>query len=245
MVEPCTVIIAAPELIDALRRRAASGGEVLCFSDNEPLKALDAITTRHPRVIVLERLFAVTSRGAALINRIKADPALVAAEIRVESHDGTYSRVSPRRSTGGGAHRPNEAPAPTPAAAPAQVAPVSPAPSPADTVDPNPALDYRGTRRVPRFRMKDGTEIQVDGALARIVDLSTMGAQIISQMPLKPQQRVRITLADDLGVVKFNGTVAWASFEIPKGISRYRAGLEFRDAEAGAVEAFCRRHQAS
>ena len=74
------------ELLDALRESAAGGGEVLTFSDNEPLKALEAITARRPNVIALERLFAATSRGAALINRIKADPALAGAEIRVVSH---------------------------------------------------------------------------------------------------------------------------------------------------------------
>ena len=96
MSTPCTVIIGAAELLDALRESAAGGGEVLSFEDKEPLKALEAITTRQPNVIALERLFAATSRGAALINRIKADPALAGAEIRVVSLDGTY-RVSPRR----------------------------------------------------------------------------------------------------------------------------------------------------
>jgi hypothetical protein len=42
--------------------------------------------------------------------------------------------------------------------------------------------------------------------------------------------------------VKFSASVAWAFFEIPKGVSRYRAGVEFKDAERKAVDAFCRRH---
>ncbi len=104
-------------------------------------------------------------------------------------------------------------------------------------------LDYRGTRRVPRFRLVEGTEVQVDGALAKIVDLSTRGAQILVGTPLKPQQKVRMVLADDLGNVKFTGTVVWASYEIPKGISRYRAGIEFNDAEPKAVAAFGKRHK--
>src|ERR1044071_7866407 len=43
-------------------------------------------------------MFAVTPRGAALINRIKADPTLRDAEIRVMAHDGDYTRVVPRTS---------------------------------------------------------------------------------------------------------------------------------------------------
>jgi hypothetical protein len=38
--------------------------------------------------------------------------------------------------------------------------------------------------------------------------------------------------------------VAWASFEIPpKDGPRYRAGIEFVDADAEALEAFCIRHK--
>ena len=242
MSTPCTVIIGAIELLDALRQSAAAPGEVLCFSDSATLKALEAITTRQPSVIALERLFAATSRGAALINRIKADPALAGVEIRVVSVDGTY-RVSPRRT-----------PAPPPRSAPS----ARPAPSPAEAemhieeiavepaVEAQPTaqnLDYRGTRRAPRVRMAEGTEAQIDSALATLVDLSTHGAQILCPTPLKPQQRVRMVLADDLGVVRFSASVAWAFFEIPKGVSRYRAGVEFRDAEPKAVDAFCKRHR--
>jgi hypothetical protein len=103
-------------------------------------------------------------------------------------------------------------------------------------------LDYRGTRRAPRFRVADGTEAQIDGALATVIDLSTHGAQIVSPVPLKPQQQLRMVLADDLGVVKFAASVAWAFFEIPKGVSRYRAGVEFKEADGKAVDAFRRRH---
>ena len=86
----CTVLIGAPELLPALRERTGLTGEVLTFSDQEPLRALEAIVTRRPKVVALERLFAATSRGAALINRIKSDSTLVDAEIRIVSHDSDY-----------------------------------------------------------------------------------------------------------------------------------------------------------
>jgi|SRR5687768_7426242 len=247
MSTPCTVIIGAIELLETLRECAAENSEVLEFGDHEPLKALEAITTRRPKVIAVERLFAATSRGAALINRIKADPDLAEAEIRVVSVDGTY-RVSPRRKSGRAPSKSRE-PAPAPALPEAEAEP-SIEPDEADaelTATETPAaaqnLDYRGTRRAPRFRLVEGTEVQVDGALAKIVDLSTHGAQILCGTALKPQQKVRMVLADDLGNVKFSATVAWASFEIPKGVSRYRAGVEFNDADPKAVAAFCKRHK--
>ena len=222
MPEACTVVIGAQHHLDALRERSGADGKVLTFAETEVLGALEAITTRRPQVVTLERLFAVTSRGAALINRIKADPGLAFAEIRVISHDGDYSRVSPRRVT--------------PQAVTLQTAPVA-------VVETAPPIDWRGTRRAPRFRMSAGTHAQVDGASAALVDLSSMGAQVVGQASLRPNQRVRITLADEAGVVRFSAAVAWASFEIPKGGTRYRAGIEFKDAQAPAVDAFTERHK--
>jgi hypothetical protein len=70
--------------------------EVLTFTEAEALRALEAITERRPTVVALERLFATTPRGAALINRIKVDPTLTNAEIRIVSRDADYLRVSPR-----------------------------------------------------------------------------------------------------------------------------------------------------
>jgi hypothetical protein len=237
MATSCTVIIGGTELLEVLRESAAADGEVLSFSDKDPIQALDAITAHKPGVVVIERLFAATSRGAALINRIKADPSLASLEIRVASVDGTY-RISPRRAQPAAA----ASPVPLPAeAAPAHVEAVPHAPA-ADSTAPPQNLDYRGTRRAPRFRVADGTEAQIDGALATVIDLSTHGAQIVSPVPLKPQQQVRMVLADDLGVVKFAASVAWAFFEIPKGVSRYRAGVEFKEADGKAVDAFRRRH---
>ncbi len=84
----------------------------------------------------------------------------------------------------------------------------------------------------------------MDGNVAILGDLSTIGAQVVSPTILKPNQRVRMALNDDLGNVRFNAAVAWASFEIPPSSGpRYRAGLAFVDADAPAVDAFCIRHR--
>lgn len=222
MSAPCTIVIGSPDLLPALRERIAATGEVLEFSDQDPLRALEAIVTRKPQVVALERLFAATPRGAALINRIKSDPSLAVAEIRIVSHDSDYVRVSRRpRQTAEGA------------------VVVEAPPQPAQP------LDWRGTRRSPRIRIADNVEVLVDGNPAGLVDLSAIGAQVISQVVLRPNQRVRVALSDDLGVLRFNASVAWASFEIREGAGRYRAGLEFADADGAAVTAFADRHRKS
>src|SRR4026209_1016819 len=85
------VVIAATNLMPALQERLSGEGELLAFADTEPIQALQAILEQRPSLIVLERLFAATPRGAALINRIKTDPQLENAEVRVLSHTGDYS----------------------------------------------------------------------------------------------------------------------------------------------------------
>src|SRR4026209_2044340 len=86
------VVIAATNLMPALQERLAGEGELLTFADTEPIQALQAILEQRPTLIVLERLFAATPRGAALINRIKTDPHLGRSEVRVMSHSGDYMR---------------------------------------------------------------------------------------------------------------------------------------------------------
>jgi hypothetical protein len=97
-------------------------------------------------------------------------------------------------------------------------------------------LDWRGSARHDSIR--DGVECLIDGNPAMLVDLSAIGAQVISQVVLRPNQRVRMTMADEGGVVRFNAAVAWASFEIPTGTPQYRAGIEFTDADAKTLNTF-------
>jgi hypothetical protein len=211
-----TVLIASPEHLAVLKERGDMTG-ALAFADTDALQALDVITRQRPSVVALERLFAATSRGAAFINRIKADPALASCEIRIVAHDSAYSRVSPRR------------PGETAATAPAAVveAPAPPAP-----------IDQRGTRRAPRFRVVDNVEVLADGNPATLVELSLVGAQIVSVSTLRPNQRLRMSLPDASRPIRFSAGVVWAAFEMPKAGPQYRAGIEFYDADADGVTRF-------
>lgn len=242
--ETCSVLIAAADLLPALEPRVRSaGGELLTFADTEALRALEAVSRRRPRMVALERQFAATPRGAALINRIKADPSLVQTEIRVLSHDSDYSRVLPRATPPVPASSPATAPPDEPAPGPAATARTQPG-SATMTLEPRP-LDQRGTRRAQRFPIAGKVEVLIDGNPAALVDLSTVGAAVVSPTILKPNQRVRVALADNAGTLRFNGSIAWASFEMATGSGpRYRAGIAFVDADGKAVDAFRGRHQA-
>jgi hypothetical protein len=209
--DPCTVVVAASELLPGVKERASAiGGELLTFTDAEALIALQTIVKRRPHVVALERMFAVTPRGVALINRIKADPTLRDAEIRVMAHNSDYTRVVPRAAPPGA-----------------------------------PALDQRGTRRAPRFKMAENVPVVLDGKSGTLIDLSTVGAQAVAPSGLKPNQRVAVALVDGGTQVKFSASIAWTAFEMsPSGAPRYRAGINFEDADPAAVDAFLVRHKA-
>jgi hypothetical protein len=219
------VLIGSPEYLPALQERG-NFGDAVTFSDKDALRALDTITRQRPGVVALEQQFAATSRGAALINRIKADPSLAACEIRIIASEGGTAAAATRQAA--------EAVAVAAATAP-------PAVATATAVQPAPAaapLDQRGTRRAPRFKMNGTVELQIDGNPATLVDLSIVGAQVVSATTLRPNQRVRMTLPNGTKTLRVSGAVAWASFEIPKGGVRYRAGVEFLDADAEALTRF-------
>ena len=219
-----TVLIAAPEHLQALKDHGFA--DALAFSDADALKALEAITREKPPAVVLEHLFAATSRGAALIKRIKADPSLGRCEIKIVSHDGKPLTSKKNRK--------EAAPAPAAPSAPAEPPP-PPSPSIAAPAAP---LDQRGTRRAARFNIAQGIEVLIDGKPAALINLSIVGAQVVSPTILKPNQRVRMSLPDPDGPIRCMAGVAWAAFEMPRSGPVYRAGIEFFDAEAVNVERF-------
>lgn len=213
------MLIGPADALPGLKERLDPKAEVQEFTESEALEALDHIIRTKPGIIAMEDDFSATSRGTALINRIKDDPTLSACEVRVLAHDAAQNRVAVKRGGQGG---------------------------PAVAVDePKPALDVKGTRRAPRIRIKDGVEVAVDGNPAALIDLSTVGAQVVSPTVLKPNQRVRVLIGEGKAAVKCNGAIAWAAFEMPKGMpTRYRAGIDWGLTPDGThVEGFAKKNK--
>jgi hypothetical protein len=231
---PDAVVISAealmPELVERLRLEGVEG-DLRTFPDTEPIPALQSIIQTPPHLIVLERLFAATPRGAALINRIKTDPALGICEVRVVSHSGDYARVVVT---------------PTLPAAAAVAGAAGHGHGGSDAAGGVPetpqSVDWHGTRRGARYHVRSGIEMQFDGNPAVVIDLSAYGAQVVSPTVLRPNQKVRISLPADEFVMRFRGTVVWAQFELTQ-VPQYRAGIEFTDADARAVELFCKKNK--
>lgn len=204
-----TVLIAASRYLAALQQQVELS-DAETFEDTDALKALDAITRQPPQVIAIEQRFASSARGAAFINRIKASLTLAGCEIRI------VEVATPPGSTD---------PAPTAAA---ETAPPAEAPPRAPTA----------TRRAERLVVSGNVEVLVDGNPATLINISLVGAQVVSASTLRPNQRVRMSLVDATRPVRFNGVVAWATFEMPKEGPRYRAGVDFYDASPEMVARF-------
>jgi hypothetical protein len=150
------------------------------------------------------------------------------------SHTGDYSRQVVK-----------------PTVVPAPPQPVAAGPAASSTVaaeeTPRP-LDWHGTRRAPRVRVRDGVELQLDGNPAAVIDLSTVGAQVVSTTVLRPNQKVRISVPSDDFVLRFRGAIAWAKFELPKppvSAPQYRAGVEFTDGDPAALHKVIERHRSN
>lgn len=214
MSTPLVVLIGAAGDLAPLREQFDQT-ELIAFADQDVLHALEAIMVRRPSLVALERGFAGTPRGTALINRLRADPTFSSIEIQTVSADGERLPATP---WSGGA------------------SPTEPSAQP---------LDNTGTRRAARVRLREGLDALLEGHSVRLVDLSTYGAQITSAGVLKPNQRVRLSLVDEKGSIRCVALVVWAAFELPRAPRtrpHYRAGLAFLDAHTDAVESFAERH---
>ncbi len=214
------VLIGPADSLPGLQERLDPAADIQLFTDGDALEALDHIMRTRPALVAMQDEFSGTSRGTALINRIKDDPTLANCEVRIMARDAAQNRVAVKRAGGSGGT--------------------------AVAVDePKAALDQKGTRRAPRVRIKEGVEVAVDGNPAALVDLSTVGAQVVSLTILKPNQRVRVSIGDAKAPVKCAGAIAWAAFEMPKGMpTRYRAGIDFgTTADAPGIQGFAEKNK--
>jgi PilZ domain len=80
-----------------------------------------------------------------------------------------------------------------------------------------------GVRRAARHKLRE--RVFLDGGPATVLDISTMGAHIVASSPVKPHQRVRVSLRE--GDRALTGTAVWVQLELPREGPRYSAGIEF------------------
>ncbi len=225
------VLIAPKEAVDTLRGQLPEDNSLQVFTEFQVREAVEYIATEKPAVVAIEERFAVSPRGEALVGRIMDDPTLAGCEIRILTGAPRVDKAS-RRKSGTGIK-------PAVAVAPPELV----------EVPPTPQGDRWARRRIDRVRLIAGISVTVDGNPAELIDLTHVGAQVVSRMVLRPNQRVRVQLPEDKNdgrrAVRCSASVVWASFEMPPGQPpRYRAGLKLSGAEAEVFADFALLHRA-
>jgi hypothetical protein len=105
-------------------------------------------------------------------------------------------------------------------------------------------VQYSPARQARRLKMREGIEVTLDGSGSSLVDMSSIGAQVLSSLALRPNRVVKMTLRGGESALAGKVRVMWARFEQPQGTAaaQYRVGVKFTDLEPKAVDGFMERH---
>jgi hypothetical protein len=223
------ILVADPTRLDAIRQGTSLPGRLMPFASTSLASAIASIRAYRPKTIALEAAFADTPAGAGFIEQ--AEPLVRGGILLVSEHDGQWT-VSARgsgRSQGSGSRGDSKIVAPSPR----QIAAVA-----------APPVEPANTRRAPRFQVREQLEVIVESGHANLIDLSVLGAQIVSLPVLRPNQKLKIDLTDTNDGVSVIAQVAWSLFEKPNAQTDpyYRVGLEFTGAARQALEKYRQRH---
>jgi len=83
-----------------------------------------------------------------------------------------------------------------------------------------------------------------DNSSIKMVDLSVLGAQMISQPMMRPNQKIKVGLPDANGVIQMQASVAWSVYEKPATAKEphFRVGVEFNNPVEETLADYCKRH---
>jgi hypothetical protein len=214
-----TVVVADPQRMTAMRDGLPTPGRVLRYSTSNLASVFESIRANQPGLIVLDSAFLRGDAGPAFMARINELhlPKVVLQQAAFDK--GQWTMTSIDQAT------------PSPRTAESQRVV---------------AVRQEGleTRRAPRFLVQDIADALAEGSSIKVVNLSVLGAQILSQPMMKPNQTIKVGLPDAMGAMQLTANVAWSVFEKPATAPapHFRVGMEFNDATREALEDYCRRH---
>jgi hypothetical protein len=234
MASDITVVVADATQTLAIRAGLSLSGRVTWFTVGNLFAAHQSIQMHHPKLIAVEAVFAQTPPGQEFLARIERLAIRGSAIQLVVRAQGRWATTP---YTGQLATAESQAVA----AAVSTERPVAVVPRLAAV-----SAQTKGanTRRASRFKILESLNAVVENGQATLVNISILGAQVVSQPALKPTQKVKIVLPDAGEMVHLTAHVAWATFEQtqPGAPPHYRAGMEFTDAAQEILEDYCRRH---
>jgi hypothetical protein len=219
-----TIVIADVTRMAAIRSGLLLTGRVVQFTNFNLSSALEAVKTDEPRMVAIDALMVQTQQGLAFIKHVESLGCAIGLIVR-----GTKTWTITERD----------------AQPPADVAPIGRVPAPPGRSAVVAAKTGVNTRRAPRFPMLSTLNAGVEGGQASLVNISVLGAQVVSLPVLRPGQTVKIALPDQNEMLRLTAHVAWSMFQQTKqGTMVYRAGVSFTDAAQETLDDYCRRYGA-
>jgi hypothetical protein len=232
MASDITVVVADAAQTLLIRAGLALSGRVTCFTVGNLFAAHANIQMHHPKVILVEAMFAQTPPGEEFLARIESLAIRGSSIQLVARAQGRWATTPYIGQLGTAESQVVAAALSTERPVGARLAAV--------------AAQAKGanTRRANRFQILESVNAVVENGEATLVNISILGAQMVSQPALKPTQKVKIVLPDMDEMLHLTAHVAWAMFEQPEpgAAPHYRAGMEFTDAAQEILEDYCRRH---
>jgi hypothetical protein len=222
-----TIVVADVTRMAAIRSGLPLLGRVVQFTNFNLSSALEAIKSDEPRIVAIDALMVQTQQGLSFIKRVenltKAGCAIRLIVRGTRAWTTTEHEMQP----------PTEAPSGVAGAVPSRAAIVAA------------VKTGTNTRRAPRFPMLDSLNAGVEGGQASLVNISVLGAQVVSKPVLRPGQKVKIALPDQDEMLRLTAHVAWSTFyRTQQGTCAYRAGVAFTDAAQETLDDYCRRYGA-
>jgi len=213
-----SVLLADPARLTAFRDGIRLPGRVLRFATINLASVLDTIKASRPGLVAIDGVFAQRLEGQAFVDRVRK-LGIPNLEIRL------VARVGGNWTT--------------------TALPGAPGMPPSIPKMIDVKASGINTRRAPRLVVLNEMHAMVESNnRAGIVDMSVQGAQLLSTPQIRPNQVLKIQLPDNDTVLRLTAHVAWSRFERPPHVNDayYRAGMEFTDASAQALEEYCKRY---
>jgi hypothetical protein len=230
-----TVVIADATRTAAIRSGLPLSGRVAWFTGVNLVAAFDSIQMNHPKTIAVESAFAQTDQGQAFLARIER-LAIRGSDIRLVVRDNGTWATTPY--TGQPATDEPQAVAATTSGTTRLATGL------AGQMAVTAQAEGANTRRASRFKVLESLNAVVGNGQANLVNISILGAQVVSDAALSPTKKVEIALPDTNRMLPVTAYVAWSTFEQSpsRAEPHYRAGLSFTDAAQEILEDYCRRH---
>lgn len=239
------VVVADPTKLAAIRENVTLPGRLMPFAGTALASALASIQAYRPRTIAIDSMVAETPSGSAFIDQIEPLARAGSHILLLIEEDGQWTST-PHGSSGGRGGARQRQPRPAAGSDSRIVAPSAQAVAAVSNIAAVvPPSEPVYTRRAPRFMVKDTLEVVVESGHANLVDMSVLGAQIVSLPVLRPKQKIKVDLTDaDEKTLSVFAHVAWSMFEKPQPQAEphYRVGLEFTGAAQQALEQYRQRH---